>query len=60
MKPELDKKGITVENNLSKELPELKVDGKKFRRLFELLLKEEISALARDGRIRFIAQVTGP
>lgn len=59
MKPELDQKGITVESDLSKDLPELKVDGKKFRRLFELLLKEEASALARGGKVRFTAQKTG-
>jgi two-component system probable response regulator PhcQ len=60
MKPELDQKGVIVENKLSNDLPELKVDGKKFRRLFELLLKEETSALPPGGRVKFAAQVTGP
>lgn len=59
MKNELDQKGLTVESKLSNDLPELKVDGKKFKRLFEMLLKEEISSLVPGGRIKFTAQVTG-
>jgi two-component system probable response regulator PhcQ len=38
-------KGIRVENNIQESLPALKADQPKFRRLFELLLKDEIVSL---------------
>lgn len=38
-------KSLTVENKVPQDLPALKVDRPKFRRLFELLLKDEIVSL---------------
>ena len=60
LKAEMEKKGIVVENQIPPGLPELKVDSKKFNRLFELLLKDEAAALAQGGRIKFTAQAIGP
>ncbi len=60
LKEEMAKKGISVENRIPANIPELKVDGKKFRLLFEMLLKDEAATLANGGRVRFNAQVTGP
>ena len=57
---EMEKKGITVENQVPVGLPELKVDGKKFQRMFELLLKDEIATLGPRGRVKFTAQILGP
>ncbi len=59
VKPELDKKGIQIENGLSLDLPLLSVDGKKFNRLFEMLLKEEAASLSAGSKVKFTAQVTG-
>ena len=60
LKGEMDKKGITLENQIPPHLPELKVDGKKFNRLFEMLLKDELTTLPSGGRINFTAQSIGP
>jgi len=48
---------IEVENRISDSLPALKVDRPKFRRLFELLLKEELSTLPADSRVSFSAEL---
>lgn len=60
VKPELDKKSITVESLVPVSLPEMKADKKKFQRLFELLLRDEVSALSDKGKLKFTAQVIGP
>ncbi len=60
VKPDLDKKGIKVENLIPKNLPELKVDLKKFDRLFEMLVKEEAVTLTRGGKLKFTTVVLGP
>lgn len=41
----LSEKQLTVDNQVSGDLPPLQVDKKKFQRLFELLLKDEIVSL---------------
>ena len=46
---------IEVENRIPDSLPALKVDESKFRRLFELLLKEELSTLPAGSRVSFSA-----
>ncbi len=46
---------IEVENRIPQTLPALKVDLPKFRRLFELLLKEELATLPADCRVAFAA-----
>ena len=48
---------IDVENRISDSLPALKVDRPKFRRLFELLLKEELATLPADSRVSFSAEL---
>jgi two-component system probable response regulator PhcQ len=50
-------KKISVENNVSDALPLLNVDGPKFARLFELLLKDEIASLPAGARVTFTAQL---
>ncbi|HUO57677.1 MAG TPA: hybrid sensor histidine kinase/response regulator [bacterium] len=60
VKPELEAKKIQVEIAVPSNLPELKVDGKKFNRLFELLLREEAVNLPPGGKIKFSAQLIGP
>lgn len=60
VKPELDKKGIGVENKVPADLPELTVDGPKFGRLFEMLLKDEAACLPEKKRIRIGAKLVGP
>ncbi len=60
VKPELDKKAITIENLVPASLPEMKADKKRFQRLFELLLRDEVSALGDKGKLKFTAKVIGP
>lgn len=60
MKGELGGKGLTVDNKIPATIPELKVDAKKFRLLFEMLLKDEAATLPQGGTVRFTAQVIGP
>jgi len=50
---------IDVENRISDSLPALKVDRPKFRRLFELLLKEELATLPAGSRVTFSAELEG-
>jgi two-component system probable response regulator PhcQ len=50
---------IEVENRIPDSLPALKVDKPKFRRLFELLLKEELSTLPAGSRVTFSAKLEG-
>ncbi len=55
----LAEKNIKVENNIPDSLPPLLVDGRKFSRLFELLLKDEIVSLPFGSTIRFSASGQG-
>ena len=50
---------IEVENRIPDSLPLLKVDGMKFQRLFELLLKEELATLPSGSRVSFAAELEG-
>lgn len=47
---------IEVDNRIPTGLPALRVDGPKFHRLFELLLKDELSSLPAGSRISLSAQ----
>jgi two-component system probable response regulator PhcQ len=46
-----DARNLTVENLIPESLPELHVDRQKFRRLFELLFKDELVSLPAGSRI---------
>jgi len=48
---------VEVENRIPDSLPTLKVDQFKFRRLFDLLLKEEMSTLPAGSRVSFSAEL---
>jgi two-component system probable response regulator PhcQ len=50
---------IEIENRIPDSLPALKVDKPKFRRLFELLLKEELATLPAGSRVSFSAELEG-
>jgi len=50
---------IEVANGIPDSLPALKVDKPKFRRLFELLLKEELATLPAGSRVTFSAELEG-
>jgi two-component system, probable response regulator PhcQ len=50
---------IEIENRIPDTLPTLKVDKPKFRRLFELLLKEELATLPAESRVTFSAELEG-
>jgi len=56
MQPELSARGITVEVAVPEDLPELTVDQPRFRRLFELLLLDELSVLPSGARVRIEAR----
>ncbi len=60
VKPELDQKGIAVQNKIPASLPELHVDQKQFHRLFELLLMEEAASLFSGGQVKWTAEAIGP
>lgn len=53
LKPLLDAKKITVSNEIPADLPEIGVDGRKFQRLFELLLRDEQASLPEGSTISF-------
>ena len=59
LKGALATKSISVQNLIPTNLPELKVDGKKFKRLLEMLIKDEIATLSTGGGVKFLAQVVG-
>ncbi len=50
-------KNIQVENGIPDSLPVLNVDKRKFYRLFELLLKDEIASLPADSRVTLSASL---
>lgn len=47
---------LTVENFVPTDLPSMRVDDNRFRRLFELLLKDQIANLQPGGAIRCTAK----
>jgi two-component system, probable response regulator PhcQ len=55
----LAEKRITVEINLPPDLPELRGDEVKIRRLFDLLIQDEISSLPNESRIVISGGVAG-
>lgn len=57
MTGELAARDIAVELDLPEDLPELTVDLPRFRRLFELLLLDELASLPGGTRIRFEAHL---
>jgi two-component system probable response regulator PhcQ len=56
LKDGFDAKNIQVENQISPELPIVRVDKPKIYRLFELLLKDEIASLPAGSRITLSAR----
>ena len=52
LKPLLDTKQISVVNDIPADLPEIGVDGRKFQRLFELMLKDEHASLPAGSSIK--------
>jgi two-component system, probable response regulator PhcQ len=56
LKDAFDAKNIHVENKVPDTLPTLNVDKPKFRRLFELLLKDEIASLPSGSRVTISAK----
>jgi two-component system probable response regulator PhcQ len=55
LQAELDARKLVVENHIPETLPMLFVDKPKFRRLFELLLKDELVALPEGAKVQFSA-----
>jgi signal transduction histidine kinase len=55
--PELRAKGIEVQNLITGPLPAMRVDGERFARIFDLLLRNELKQLPRGGKITWSAQV---
>jgi len=53
-------KNITVETRIPDSLPPLQVDKPKFYRLFELLLKDQLSSLPSGSRIQLSASRSQP
>lgn len=49
-------KGITIANEIPADLPPITAERDKFNRLFELLLKEELTSLPSGSKITFTAQ----
>jgi len=50
---------IEIENRIPDSLPNLKADKPKFRRLFELLLNEELATLPAGSRVLLLAELEG-
>lgn len=48
---------IEIQNHVPTTLPPLRVDKRKFQRLFELLLKEELAMLPAGTHIKFAAEM---
>jgi two-component system probable response regulator PhcQ len=59
LRDEFAARRIEVENRIPDSLPALKVDKPKFRRLFELLLKEDLATLPAESRVTFSAELEG-
>jgi two-component system probable response regulator PhcQ len=56
MKADLDAKKIRVDNKVSASLPALLADGKKFQRIFDLLLKDEAISLPEGSVVTINAE----
>jgi two-component system probable response regulator PhcQ len=56
LKKEFTTKNIVVDNQVAESLPELHVDKPKFCRLFELLLRDEVTSLPGGSRITLSAE----
>jgi two-component system probable response regulator PhcQ len=57
----IDGKKVSVLNNIPTDLPELQVDRRKFERLIELLIKDEVTNLPEGAKFEFTAaKTTGP
>lgn len=52
-------KRLEVENRIPEDLPGLTADKAKLRRLFELILREELANLPEGARVTFSATATG-
>ena len=52
----LQEKGIVIDNQVPTDLPPLTVDHKRFARLFDLLLEDELVSLPAGSRITFRAR----
>jgi two-component system, probable response regulator PhcQ len=57
LKGRLEAAGVEVEVRVASDLPVMRVDRKKFHRLFELLLEDELAYLPSGSRITINAQV---
>ncbi|MCP5516739.1 MAG: hybrid sensor histidine kinase/response regulator [Verrucomicrobiales bacterium] len=55
--PELKQRSLHVINHIPADLPPLRVDGVRFRRLFELLLRDALINLAEGCEVRFEASL---
>lgn len=56
-KPRLAARSLSVENLIPADLPLLRVDERKFRRLFELLVQDEIASLPAGATFTFSARL---
>lgn len=54
---DFQKKQIEVVNRIPGELPELQADEPRFRKMFDLLLKDEASMLPRESRVEISAEL---
>ena len=59
LKAGLTAKNISVENNIAATFPAITAEKPKFDRLFELLLREEISSLPAGSKVVFTAEQVG-
>jgi two-component system probable response regulator PhcQ len=57
LKTLMDSKGVSIENRVPENLPEMRVDKVRFCRLFELLLKDEAASLPSGSRIVLAASL---
>jgi two-component system probable response regulator PhcQ len=56
---QLNSRKISIENEIPATLPKLKADKAKFKRLFELMLKDELATLPAGSKISFAAELQG-
>jgi signal transduction histidine kinase len=57
LKERFENRAITFENHVPPDLPRIKVDHKRFSRLFDLLLEDEIVSLPRGSLITVRARM---
>ena len=58
LQPAFAEKRVEVENRIPASLPMMNVDKRKFGRLFELLLKDELASLPPGSRVTLSAKVS--